>query len=239
MQEPTIGQRLKSARESKNISLEEANRATRIHINILSSLEEDKFSEILNPIYVKSFLRRYSHYLGLPQDEILKDYTALNATKPEQVLTINKPRKASRPKANFKSLAMPTAIILSLAILISFIAIVKPARYLSRIKFPKREAAATPKKEEPLLVPKKEVLKLTVKAADDSWMHVKCDGKIVFQNILQKGTKETWQANDKIELWVGNAAALDLNLNGHPLGSPGRGVIKNILVTREGMSKEK
>ena len=50
--------------------------------------------------------------------------------------------------------------------------------------------------------------------------------------------KETWQANDKVELWVGNAAALDLDLNGRPLGSPGRGVIKNILVTHEGLHKE-
>ena len=111
---------------------------------------------------------------------------------------------------------------------------------MEKRKLPKKAAAAGIKKEKerPLLVSKKETLKLTVRAADNSWMHVKTDGKIIFQSILQKGSQETWQANDKIELWVGNASALDLTLNGHPLGSPGRGVIKNILITREGMSKE-
>ena len=36
-------------------------------------------------------------------------------------------------------------------------------------------------------------------------------------------------------LWVGKAEYLELILNGHPLGSPGRGVIKDITITRKGL----
>lgn len=242
---PTIGQRLRLTREAKNLSLDDVHRGTKIHAKILSSLEEDKFSEILNPIYIRSFLKRYSHYLGLSSDQILKEYAALNSSSAEQAASIDRKRPPAETKINLKSAASIFAAILFASAFAWFLVTVKPAKYLKAVKI-KRQAAppknarideAAQAKERPLIVPKNTPLKLTVKASDNSWMHIKSDGKIVFQGVLQKGSKETWEANDKIELWTGNASALDLTLNGRPLGSPGKGVIKNILVTREGITK--
>ncbi len=78
-------------------------------------------------------------------------------------------------------------------------------------------------------------LTLTVLPKRDVWMRVQTDGKIVFQNVLTVGTAERWRATERFDLWVGDADALTLDLNGHDLGAPGRGVQKNIVVTREGL----
>jgi cytoskeletal protein RodZ len=84
-------------------------------------------------------------------------------------------------------------------------------------------------------IPRKEVLRLTIKASEQVWMEVKSDGNVVFNNTLSKGGQKTWEAKDTIELWVGNAGALSLNLNGKPLEPLGRGVMKGIMVTHGGV----
>ncbi|MBI2447090.1 MAG: DUF4115 domain-containing protein, partial [Candidatus Omnitrophica bacterium] len=61
------------------------------------------------------------------------------------------------------------------------------------------------------------------------------DGKKMFEEVLKEGSSEKWEANEKIELWVGKAEGLELERNGQPLGPLGYGIIKNILITREDM----
>lgn len=82
-----------------------------------------------------------------------------------------------------------------------------------------------------------EKLKLTITATDDVWIQLKVDGKIIFQNMLKKGSSEQWEANNDFTIWTGKAGAMQLNLNGNDLGTPGKGVIKNIVITREGIKK--
>lgn len=101
---------------------------------------------------------------------------------------------------------------------------------------PASEPAPPPPK---LLVPKSQPLKLGVRAAQDCWMQVKADDKVLFQNVLGKGREELWTASDALELWVGNAAALTLTLNGRPLAPLGPGVLKGVRVTRYGLQLPK
>jgi len=81
-------------------------------------------------------------------------------------------------------------------------------------------------------------IRLSIRAKDDCWMQVKLDGKTVFQNILKKGRFENWKANDKIELSLGNAGVVELEVNGKLISSLGRRgqALKNILITKDGLS---
>jgi cytoskeleton protein RodZ len=93
-----------------------------------------------------------------------------------------------------------------------------------------RDSASKPEKKEKVV--------LVVRAKSKCWMQVKVDGKVVFQNILAQGAAESWQANDKIELWLGNAGGIELELNGkllEKIGRPGQ-TLKNVVVTRSGLS---
>jgi len=81
-------------------------------------------------------------------------------------------------------------------------------------------------------------VRLTVQVKENCWIHVKADGKTVFQRVLMKGRSESWQAKDKIELSVGNAGAVELQVNDKFLPSIGKKgqVIKNIVITQDGLS---
>ncbi|MBI4336131.1 MAG: hypothetical protein HY589_05695, partial [Candidatus Omnitrophica bacterium] len=58
------------------------------------------------------------------------------------------------------------------------------------------------------------------------------------KSTLKKGSVETYKANEGFQIWTGKGEYLDLAVNGVPLGSPGNGVIKKILLTREGFMIE-
>ncbi len=95
------------------------------------------------------------------------------------------------------------------------------------------KAAVIPQEKES----KRKDIILTIKAQEDSFLKIKVDGKTVYQGSLRKGKAESWTAKDKIELSVGNAGGIVLEVNGKvfsPLGRRGQ-AIKNILINSEGL----
>lgn len=66
----TVGQILAEARTAKGITFAEAERATKIRPEILQALEEDNFSTIPGPTYIKGFIKNYGEYLGLDMDHL-------------------------------------------------------------------------------------------------------------------------------------------------------------------------
>jgi cytoskeleton protein RodZ len=74
-------------------------------------------------------------------------------------------------------------------------------------------------------------------ARDKTWVSAKVDGKVVFHGVLARGRSETWQAKEKIELSLGDAGAVELQVNGErftKLGRRGQS-LKNIIINKEGL----
>jgi len=69
----TLGQRLKAAREEKNLTLEKVFQAIRIRVNYLQALEEDDHSSMPSPVQARGYLRNYAEYLGLDLDQVLEE----------------------------------------------------------------------------------------------------------------------------------------------------------------------
>jgi len=69
----SLGKYLKTERERRNLSLEEAAKSTKIRIQFLRAIEEDRY-EFLPSVYVKGFLTQYVRYLGLNLNEVILRY---------------------------------------------------------------------------------------------------------------------------------------------------------------------
>lgn len=69
----TIGQRLKTTREKKRLTLEKVFDATRIRVTYLQALEADDLSSMPSPVQARGYLRNYAEYLELNIDELLDD----------------------------------------------------------------------------------------------------------------------------------------------------------------------
>ena len=69
----TVGQKFKSAREAKGVTVSEAASATKILTKFIVAMENDDFKGLSAPIYIKSFVRLYAKYLDLDPIPLIKN----------------------------------------------------------------------------------------------------------------------------------------------------------------------
>lgn len=69
-----IGIKLAEARRRLGLTLEEAERSTRIRTHHLAALERGEFETISSHVQAKGFLRNYAEFLGLQAEELLEQY---------------------------------------------------------------------------------------------------------------------------------------------------------------------
>jgi transcriptional regulator with XRE-family HTH domain len=71
-----IGHRLREARESRGLSLDDVECATKIRVRHLDALEAERFELLPGDAYVRGFLRSYADFLGLEGQPFVDEYTA-------------------------------------------------------------------------------------------------------------------------------------------------------------------
>jgi len=254
----SVGERLKKIRLEKGLSLEDVQRKTKVHLNILKAIEEDNIVN-LSPIYVKGFLKIYCNFLGADPRDYISDYRETQKVVNISALKQEQDKAASRLKNtsalfSLQSLRQKARPILAAGLAVIFIIVlfnigkaiaVKKKSWVARAKVTtamrakqiKKETVKTQEKT-PEAKTESTVLRLGIRARENCWIQIKSDGHAVFQGLLRKGRSESWQAKEKIELAVGNAGVVDLEVNGKLISNLGRRgqQLKNILITKEGLS---
>lgn len=95
-----LGEWLRTAREGRSLSLEQAAEQTRIPLSYLKALEEEDFSPFSSSLHVRGFLRTYAGSLGLDPEAAMELYAGV-ATSPRRK------RAASRGKAGTPAPGVP------------------------------------------------------------------------------------------------------------------------------------
>ena len=104
-----VGQFLKEAREKKNISLESAERATKIRRKILAKLEASDWDNLPSPTFVKGLLKNYGQFLGLDTRNLLAFFRGeYDEPKTQKATAV---ALAKRPKLRFTPQIVTTGII--------------------------------------------------------------------------------------------------------------------------------
>ncbi len=253
----TAGARLKKIRQERGLTLEDIQKKTKIHVNVLRAVEGDSLSN-LSPVYLKSFIKIYCNYLGLDY----KDYVGetnpthkpiLNATvgrdigqRRQSKLAFIKDASvklsAIKPSLNFKKVIIPivlAVIFIFLTVnLIKFISSkFKHQAGKAKIVFASPAVKTTTPTQIKMQKGLTQGFTLGLFARDKSWISVKVDGKIVFHGILARGRSESWSAKEKIELSLGDAGAVELQVNDQRFSNLGRRgqPLKNIIINKEGL----
>lgn len=89
-----LGETLRRARQTRGITVEDAERATRIPRRYLEALEQENFSVLPAPVYARGFLRSYSGYLGLDPADLLPFFPVGHVDEPklEPLPEVKQPR---------------------------------------------------------------------------------------------------------------------------------------------------
>ena len=238
---PSVGERLKSAREARRLSLQEACGITKIQKQTLEAIEQDRVQESLDPVYARIFVKKYAAFLGLDAAAVADEYPGLaRGTAVGVAVPMLEQRAEAAPRLNWLVPAAVTGVALVGIAFLGYMAV--DLFHTLRQQHPLQSLAQPKSEPEPkLLVPASKPLKLTVQTTAEVWLQVKADGDIVFQGILGKGVigtgspRESWTAKKELELWTGNAGAMELSLNGKPLEWTERGVRKGVKITHAGI----
>jgi len=81
----TIGEKLKNAREEKNLTLKEVQENIKIRTRYLEALESDQFDVIPGEAYVRVFIKGYSNFLDLDYIELLDQYELMQAETKKEI----------------------------------------------------------------------------------------------------------------------------------------------------------
>jgi len=92
-----LGSLLTRAREARGLTLEDAERDTRISRRYLQALEAEQFEVIPAPVYARGFLRSYAQYLGIDPQEALAMFPREDDAEYQRAAEANSPPvRASR-----------------------------------------------------------------------------------------------------------------------------------------------
>lgn len=92
--EGKIGRVLERARQERGLSLEEAERATKIRKRYLAGLENDDYTVLPDAVYAQGFLKTYANFLGLDGEELSRELKTLRRPRRERGITYVAPRKS-------------------------------------------------------------------------------------------------------------------------------------------------
>jgi len=73
---PALGERFRAAREARGLSLSDVAEQIRIRSVYLAAIEDENWSAIGAPVYIRGFLRTYARFLGLDPEEVVAEFNA-------------------------------------------------------------------------------------------------------------------------------------------------------------------
>ncbi|WP_377889178.1 helix-turn-helix domain-containing protein [Alkalihalobacillus sp. R86527] len=114
-----LGQRLKSARNDKDLSLDEIQSITKIQKRYLLAIEEGNYELLPGNFYTRAFIKNYAEAVGLHGEELLEEY-ASEIPKTNSDVPENLPPRRTRPtvpsKPNRWSSVFPSVLVILLII---------------------------------------------------------------------------------------------------------------------------
>jgi len=128
-----FGKKFLEKREELGYSIEEVGTQTRIHYAVIRDIEAGIFDR-LNKLYMKSFIEKYSKFLGMNVEKILDEYRGFSENTPEKDFTLQIKEKEEKTKPEIKinidektmrKIALGIGIVVALYIFFSLVGMIK------------------------------------------------------------------------------------------------------------------
>ncbi len=105
-----LGNKLREAREKKDLSLRDISQITKIQIRYLNALEKNEYDIFPGDVYIKGALKNYAEVVGLSPEEIIKLYSEQNTNNSdsntdETLSSNNVPSNKNVTKVNYKTIS--------------------------------------------------------------------------------------------------------------------------------------
>ncbi|MDP1677075.1 MAG: helix-turn-helix domain-containing protein [Bacteroidota bacterium] len=262
----SFSEELRNARESRNITLADISKKTRIGNRYLQAIEQGTF-DVLPQTYVRAFIKAYAEAIGLNAAEVMHKYDIQStpehkqetAASTEDIRLYLKPERVNEElKQNRRSrvrIFTITAVLVVAALsfyLLNYFETITPRKTVEETSF--QEVVKNQEKIQPAVVndsldtttvakiqsPKIDSLVLRIVSSDSVWITIIRDSLPPRSGYMLNGRYRTYVARKSFHLSLSDGGAVKLILNGMELPSLGeRGKrIRNYKISAENILKK-
>lgn len=256
-----LGERLRSARKARAISLERIAEALNLDESVVLHLEEERFDEFGAPVFARGHLRAYARLVGLPTEVVLQAYDEVAPSAPSLPAVERRPRRSVTINPlvwGIAALVLLLGGVLTLYVLqdedaaspplvperevpqpgpapVSAEQPAEPERAnevvdavapppVGAVDEPGPEALPAPAPPaESVARPPAEGIRLGLNFREESWVEISdANGRLLF-GLQRPGQREV-SGEPPFRVLIGNAAGVDLSVNGEPYPVPASGV---------------
>jgi cytoskeletal protein RodZ len=196
----------------------------------LAAIEDEKWSTIGAPVYIRGFLRTYARFLGLDSEEAVAEFNkTLPTPPPEQPAAGAHEEPIVRGRARAPSWYGSLIVWVSGAVAVLLIAfVVYNELTLRAAQAPSTQAlasaTASPTPGIRLAVaraipPSANSLALVLSAT--SWLRVTVDGSVSMEGTFPAGTSKTFHGKNAL-VRIGNAGGVEVYVDGKDVGKLGK-----------------
>ena len=225
------GDRLRSAREAKGMSIEEVSRQLRMPVRVVESLESGAWAQAEASVFVRGQLRSYARLLGVRIDDVAAA-SASAQIEPTRIV----PMSYTPPLQRFADKMMGRMVYIVITALIAV-----PVWMATRghIDVPMQSAsldsppvtvpaqstdspaASATVKPRPLvasmasLPPRQPTASLSLQFNDDSWVEITgADGRRIEQKLFKRGERRDYEPGIVGRVVLGNAGTVEVRRDG-------------------------
>ncbi len=134
-----IGEKLRSAREAKGLSIQDIEKTTKIQSRYLTAIEQNDFDKLPGDFYVRAFIRQYASVVGLDGKELLEqDKTNVPAASPEKYVENSIDNKSeevhatTNSKKGLMATYLPKLVVGLIVVLVIVLVYLVSSRLLAR-----------------------------------------------------------------------------------------------------------
>ena len=238
-----LGDRFREAREARGLALSDAAEQIRIRSVYLAAIEEENWSAIGAPVYVRGFLRTYARYLGIDPEEAV---AAFNRTPGSPAGTSGEEPGESNGggrRGPWGSALIWVAAVVAV-LLIAFVVFNELTMRRGRIVVaqPTPAAQASPSATEAgasaspaatgpaaTAVPASPAPVAGIGGANSialvlsapSWLRLTVDGNVSMEGTFPAGTSKTFHGKNAL-VRIGNAGGVEIYVDGKDVGKLGK-----------------
>ncbi|MER6997495.1 helix-turn-helix domain-containing protein [Streptomyces sp. NPDC000410] len=232
---PSIGRSLQQARIDAGLTVDEVSASTRVRVPIVHAIEQDDFSRCGGDVYARGHIRTLARAVALDPAPLIEQYDEEHGGRPAP--TPAAPLfEAERIRPEPRRPNWTAAMVAAIVAVIGFAGFTlfgdgdegSGKKHVAEGPTPEKTTPKpTPTKTVPKPDPSESAIaavpqdKVTVKLSaidDKSWISAKsANGKLLFDGLLEEGDSKTFQDDERLDLILGNAGAIELFVNGKKL----------------------
>jgi cytoskeleton protein RodZ len=238
---PALGDEFRVSREARGLSLSDVAEHIHIRATYLQAIEEEDWSAIGAPVYIRGFIRTYARFLGIDPEHVVEAFNQAVPSPPptKQYATppVSTAEAGPRPSV---WIWIASAIALALVVYVGYgyyqLKTGAPAPRATPLAAVAGPTGATPSatpQASPTPAPTPTRKAVSVRLTEISWLRVNVDGNVILEGEFPPGTVRDFHGKH-IHLLVGNAGGVEVAAPGQPakvLGSPGEVVERDYILT--------